>query len=235
MESSEQLRSACKIMFGSQVENAEALLNVLDLSAIEAIYRHKASAQGTAQGDSSELLDLAYERVKQFKLVLRASAGEPSPGSTGEPEPPRADFAPVTDGFWTGPLPPRHLLFGHFLYYSGRISRMTLEKAIAWQRKQRPLFGQLAIESGYATADSIAEVLSKADMNELIGEACVRLGVMNDYQRAAVLGRQRAHQRRLDNFFIEQGILGPMEARELFAKQRLHNIRKYRKPASERS
>ena len=226
MESSEQLRSACKTLFGPQVENAESLLNVLDLSAIEAIYRHKSSAPDTAQGVSAELLDLAYERVKQYKLVLHENAVEQEPQQT--------EFAPVADGFWTGSLPERRLLFGHFLYYSGRISRMTLEKAIAWQRKQRPLFGQLAITSGYVTADSIASVLSNTQMNELIGEACVRLGVMNDYQRDAVLGRQRAHQRRLDNYFIEQSILGPMEARDLFAKQRLHNIRKYRKPASDK-
>ncbi len=233
MESSEQLQSACKILFGPHVENAEALLNVLDLSAIEAIYRHRGRGEGLPKGVSLEMLDLAYERIKQYKLgqaPAQARAAVPDDQAT---EPLGEEFPPVADGFWSGSLPDRRLLFGHFLYYSGRISRMTLEKAISWQRKQRPLFGQLAIELGYTTAEGIENVLANAQMNELIGEACVRLGTMTEYQRDAVLGRQRAHQRRLDNYFIEQGILGPLEARDLFSKQRLHNIRVYRKPAAQ--
>ena len=234
MEPSEQLRSACSILFGPHVENAESLLDVLDLSAIKAIYRHRVKGEGLPHGVSLEMLDLAYERIKQFKIDHRQSpAGSAAPADDAT-EPLSDDRSPLADGFWTGSLPERRLLFGHFLYYSGRISRMTLEKAITWQRKQRPLFGQLAIEMGYSIAESIAEVVTNVQMNELIGEACVRLGIMTEYQRDAVLGRQRTYPCRLDNYLVEQGILGHLEAQEFFSKQRLHNIRLGRKPTQQR-
>ena len=129
----------------------------------------------------------------------------------------------VFDHFYKGHIPKRRLLLGQYLYYSGVISWRTLFKAILWQRKQRPLIGQIALDWGILSTDDIKEILTERDYNENFGEYAKRKGYINYFEFLALLGKQHMLQRPLGEYFVQNGILSDEEMDEIVEKLRIHN------------
>ena len=131
-------------------------------------------------------------------------------------------------------MPHRTLLFAEFLYYSGRASWRNLVEAVAWQRRQRPAIGRIAVEWGHLSDDEVREILDRrrreGSGGEPFGEFARRRGFLSAAQILALLGRQRRLQRRIGQFFVETGIVAEGEIPSLDQDLSRHNAR-WRKSA----
>ncbi len=136
----------------------------------------------------------------------------------------------VADHFYAGLFPKRGLLIGQFLYYSGIVSWRTLIKAILWQRRRRPLIGQLAKEWGMLDQDDIREILMGRRGRESFGECALRKGYLNTFKIMALLGKQRKFKLPIGKYFINEGLLHPREIDLMVEKQRIHNMNAFTHP-----
>lgn len=189
--------------------------------------------------------------AEEFRSLLHAyqllCRGEPSPaprrvpGSplrTGPREPggaPSREAArPARDHVHRASLPQRPLLFAEFLYYSGRASWRNLVEAVAWQRRQRPAIGRIAVEWGHLSDEEVRALLEErrrdGAASEPFGEYARRKGFLTGAQLLALLGRQRRQQKRIGAFFVEAGIVGEWEMAGLGDDLSRHNAR-WRKSA----
>ncbi len=113
-------------------------------------------------------------------------------------------------------LPRRKLRLAEYLYYSGRVPWTAFVEAIAWQRRQRPALGRIAVEWGFLDPEDVSRIMEERRRREAhtvpFGEFAVRLGYLTSFQLLALLGRQLRLQRRIGEFFVENGFL---EARDL--------------------
>jgi hypothetical protein len=174
--------------------------------------------------------------------AARGSAPEPGRAShaPGEPVPPprhghdpRAPRDPLQssphDHVHRAPLPRRPLLFAEYAYYSGRASWRNLVDAVAWQRRQRPALGRIAVEWGHLTDEEVRAILDERRRDGAAGEPfgayARRKGFLTGAQLLALLGRQRRQQRRIGEFFVESGILREAEVRALDEDLTRHNAR----------
>jgi len=104
-------------------------------------------------------------------------------------------------------LPQTELLLGQYLYYCGHITLQSLLEALQWQRKQRPSFGQIALNWQIITNAEIATILKEKNYRELFGECAFRLGYINHFQYRAILAKQFNRQLPIGRYFIENNIL----------------------------
>ena len=212
---------------------------------LRAAYRRRAMEthpdRAQAVGRSEAELAREFRRVSEAYRVLsaRAVAAPPRPPAprprpdpvrarpSEPPRPPRA--AAQEEDPPAGELPRRKLRLAEYLYYSGRVPWSAFMEAIAWQRRQRPALGRLAVSAGYLTADQVARLLDRrrasGDQAVPIGEYAVRQGLLTSFQLLALLGRQLRMQRRIGEFFVEQGLVARDELEELRRKIAWHNAR----------
>lgn len=99
--------------------------------------------------------------------------------------------------------------------------------SVVWQRRQRPNLGELAITHGYLTRAQVDEILTRrrteAPPFTLFGEFAVACGYLTPWQRLVLLGRQRELQRPIGEYFVEQGLLDPLEVGEVRQRIFMHN------------
>ena len=196
------------------------------------------------------LADEFRKVAEAYGLLSSAAAGLPGPEAAAAPRarpgPPRARPAsgrapPRPDGprarGWPrarrtaepDALPRRRLRLAEFLYYSGCVPFTALVEAVAWQRRQRPPVGRIAVEWGFLDADDVRRLLElrrvRAAQDIPFGEFAVRMGYLTSFQLLAVLGRQLRLQRRIGQYFVDRGLLGAEELDELRARMLRHNLR----------
>ena len=179
-----------------------------------------------ALGRSPKELEKEFISITHAYNVLARSLANPNASVPAEgASSPRRSGSGRTgpDHHWAQPIPSNVLKLGQFLFYSGRISWRNLIESLTWQRKQRPLFGQIALGWGYATPEEIRAMLTQRRPGEAIGDAAIRMGLLSRYARDAVVRRQRGLQRPLGEYFIEKGLLTAEELQELLRGQALHN------------
>jgi hypothetical protein len=135
---------------------------------------------------------------------------------------------PGDDGdrrFYHGPLPERHLLFGHFLYFSGEITWRMIIQAICWQRSQRPRLGQLGQRLGWLTSPDILDILRDRKSRQPFGEAAINLGLLDERQVRILLLQQQRQHKKIGEFFLEREILTPSQLDDLLFRCLRHNSR----------
>lgn len=188
-----------------------------------------------------QLLMAAPER-----LPARSRGRPPAPRSTPRREPPAGRARPARDEAPATPdrrrsrkaagsrgtgigLPQRRLRLAEFLFYSGRIPFEALVEGLAWQRRQRPPVGRIAVESGYLTQAQVLEVMERrlrsGDVFVPFAEYATRIGLLTPFARLAVLGRQRKRQRRIGRFFAERGWVTEEELDAARGEMLMHNLR----------
>lgn len=128
-----------------------------------------------------------------------------------------------SDHFYRGGMPKRRLLIGQYLYYSGLISWRTLFDAVYWQRRQRPLIGQIALDWGILTTDEIRRILTDRNYNERFGEYAYRNGYINYFELLALRGKQLRLQRPIGEYFVQERILCAEEVNKMAKKLRFWN------------
>jgi hypothetical protein len=127
--------------------------------------------------------------------------------------------------FYLGPLPERTLLFGHFLYYSCAITWRMIIQAIIWQRAQRPRLGQLGQRFGWLTRAEIEQILRDHKILQPFGQTAIGLGLLNERQVRILLFQQQRLQKKIGEFFLQEGILTPAKLQEMLLRFQKHNTR----------
>ena len=126
-------------------------------------------------------------------------------------------------------LPRRKLRLAEYLYYSGRVPWTAFVEAIAWQRRQRPPLGRIAVEWGFLDPDDVGRIMEERRLRDAhqvpFGEFAVRLGYLTSFQLLAVLGRQLRLQRRIGEFFVESGFIDEDDLDEIRRRLTRHNAR----------
>ncbi|MDA8165238.1 MAG: DnaJ domain-containing protein [Desulfobacteraceae bacterium] len=132
---------------------------------------------------------------------------------------------PPGERFYEGPLPQRPLLFGHYLYYSGMITWRMIIQALIWQRMQRPRLGQLGQRFGWLTTEGVLQVLRDSRYSRPFGQTALDLGLLNERQLKILLFQQKRLQKKIGEFFLQEGILTPAQLNDLLARCQEHNAR----------
>jgi hypothetical protein len=186
--------------------------------------------RAAALGRDERELAREFQALAEAYRTLCPSGDPPQPVPPARASPPQArpPSRPPVDHLHRGGLPRRPLLFAEYLYYSGRVSWRNLVEAVAWQRRQRPSIGRIAVEWGHLDDGQVREVLQarrSGDGAKPFGECARDMGLLTGAQLLALLGRQRRLQRRIGEFFVEAGLLGRGEVPALEAELTAHNAR----------
>ncbi len=236
----QELFDACFVLFGPETTVSEAYLKYLRPSGLKSAYRkialetHPDRALALGKG-TSELnarfaeVSLAYHKlnaaIKADGILLTDPPPDFRASGVSEP-PPRKQKRPrqkSADHYFTGTRPKRHLLFGQFLFYSGLVSWKTYINALLWQRRQRPLLGQIAMNWGMLTLSDIRKILAARKLGEKFGESAVRQGYLKAYNLLALLGKQRRLQSRFGEYFLQNGWLTDKQIKLFLKMQQRHN------------
>lgn len=130
---------------------------------------------------------------------------------------------PHSGSFSRRNLPNIELLIGQFLYYSGIVSWKWLIHAIVWQRNQRPLFGEIALEWNMLSENDITMILKGRNYKEKFGEYALHNGYINTFEHMAIIGKQRTLQRPIGEFFIKNGIIKADKLKIMVNRMHIHN------------
>ncbi len=236
--SQSDLLGACRVLFGAGVHLDQRFLAQLDADTVRRRFRKRAVEvhpdRAAVLRRHPAVLAEAFKEVEAAyrTLCTHLGAGKRTPASPAAPPPrpasppsARAANGQATDHHWSGPIPPRTLRFGEFLYYSGRISWLQLIRALAWQSQQRTRFGQVARRFGYLTPERVAAVLAYRRADEKIGEAALRLRFMTSLQQQVVLQAQQRSSRRIGDYFVDAGLVTPADLERFGHGVRAHNAR----------
>lgn len=242
LPSTAEVFDACRILFGTEVNLSIDFLKYLQPSGIKAAYWKKALEthpdRAKMLGQSETLLSKRFREVTTAYETLATviQSGDSLLLDTYNPQQYKqrrnrtASSRPMNrrryrpkDHYYSGQLPQRTLLLGQYLYYSGLISWRTLIEAVLWQRQNRPLLGQIAIDWRILSLDDIYSILKERQLNERFGECAVRKGYMTKHKLMALLGKQRLLQKPIGEYFIQQQIFNHRALNQIVSKQRLHN------------
>jgi hypothetical protein len=176
---------------------------------------------------------LRAEAAVREAATRRASAGAKAKAETA-PRGGRSRGAPAADWRHVAkprPMPRRRIRLAEFLYYSGRISWAVMVEAIAWQRRQRPAVGRIAVEYGFLTPLEVMQVIERrfraGACDVPFGEFALRIGLITPFERLAMVGRQTRLQRPIGQYFVERGVIGEEEIEGLRREIVRHNLRHY--------
>jgi|GEM_PF-6208115 hypothetical protein len=170
----------------------------------------KGSAKQASNNQADRKHDAESNRRASSEADQKAKAREPRRASTNE-------------FIWRSKMPSRPLSFKQFLFYSGRITFAQLIAATAWQKEQRPRVGQIAKDWGMLTPIEVLHILGRKSRGELFCDAAVRVGVLTDIDRAAVLGKQKQMHKRSTSYFVQNNIISSDQVNALDAQVRRHN------------
>lgn len=136
---------------------------------------------------------------------------------------PQTDWG--VEQLYSGPLPNRRLLLGHFLYYSGIASWRMVVQALVWQRTQRPRLGELGQRFGLLQEEEIAVILRSRTILEPFGASAVGMGYLTEAQLQMLILHQKRLQKKFGAYFIEKNILRPDQLALLLQRYHEHNAR----------
>ncbi len=231
---------ACNILFGPEVVVSNDFLRYLQPSGVKAAFRKKALETHPDRAkilgvDEAQMLQQfknvndAYKRLYPIvggdgKIIITPQGTEKrQPDVNANDTEAQTTAKKWANDIYSGRIPQRELLMGRFMYYSSIISWNTLIKALAWQKRQHPLIGQLAISKGLLTLKEIQAILCQKKHNEKFGQCAIREGYLKWFNIMPLLNKQRGCKRLFGDYFIDKNIFRAIEIERVVKKQRLHN------------
>lgn len=237
-----ELVKALHILFGEDVKVDSSFLCYVQPRGVKTAYRKKAKENhpDLFAADPAHVQELQTARLREIieaynlldEFFKQRESGIWKPAQqipTGNPGSYRAGSVYRTDGegnvarYYSGVMPPRSLLIGNYLFYSGKISYGLLIKAVMWQREQRPSVGDIAVQWGLLDQEGSARISRLCGVPWLFGEKAVELGLLDVYHVNTILTFQRSLEPRLGDYFVQNGILTREEMERLVREQREHN------------
>lgn len=128
-----------------------------------------------------------------------------------------------TESFYQGGLPQRHLLFGHFLYYSGLANWRTISRILTWQRTERPRLGELGTRFGMCRQEDIDTILRARSPRRQFGETARLLGILTEHQVRVLMFHQQRMQKKFGTILVEKNLISEQELQELLDRFEHHN------------
>jgi len=235
--------SACRTLFGSEVHLSLDFLGYLQPGGVKAAFREQAkqnhpdlfaSHAPEIQHRQSELFRQVREAFELMQAFIKHRDEEQGqcahrvfhgarPQTWARPKrPPRR---PAAGYFFRGAVPARRLEFGSYLYYRGLISYQSLIDALVWQRRQRPVLGDIARRWSWLSELDILTICRDRGGYGRFGEKAVRLGLLGQGQVQTLLFFQRSRQQKIGRYFIEAGLLSELQIERLAAECHQHNSR----------
>jgi hypothetical protein len=246
--SESQVIQACKTLFGAEVSVGKGFLCYLRPEGLKSAYRKKAKEthpdlfasetprilkeQASLFRDVVDAYDVVTLFFKQREEGLWTPASFAHPAGrrhqdqtqTKKPEYRTHENAnPGQSG--QKPLPLRRMQIGRFLYYRGFITYRALIDAVVWQRKQRPVIGDIALRWGWLSADAVERIMKTGGFQGRFGEKAVNLDLLSSFQVKVLLYFQHSQQERLGSYFVRHNILETEELDRLVQELREHNAR----------
>ena len=126
---------------------------------------------------------------------------------------------------YKGPVPTCHLLFGRYLYYTGIINLHTIGQALIWQRSQRPRLGEIGRRMGWLNEQDTLKILQSRRDRQLFGELALRLGILTREQLHFILLHQKKLQKRIGQYFVAKNYWTRLMLEEYISAHRTHNSR----------
>ncbi|MDF1580329.1 MAG: J domain-containing protein [Desulfuromonadales bacterium] len=227
---------ACRTLFGADVVLSADFLDYLQPGGAKAAYRRCARETHPDMLPAADTADRqrATHRFRQVNEAYRLldaylkerdhgqSAELPAADSAAQPAAGAPTPAP-TGHYYSGPLPPKPLEFGRYLFYRGKVSFQTLHEALFFQRRQRPKFGSIALRWGWLNEDAAKRLVAPGKVFMRIGEREVKHNLLSPRQVTTLLMYQRSQQTRLGELLVERGCFCHAELELLLAEYRLHN------------
>ncbi len=231
-----EIINACRLLFPTAVAVDPGFLNTIADAELKTAFRKKALKthpdRSKALGLSQEELSRMFQEVSAAYKTLEAYFLQRTDNKSGAgvyewagrpASSVRSGRAAPADFFYKGGVPRRKLRLGEYMYYSRLISWRALIKAIVWQKRQRPLFGQIAREWKFLSDEEIRLILRKKARDEIFGEFALRHGFLSKFQQMAVTGKQRQLQPLFGMYFVENGILPADRIDLLVRRKEQHN------------
>jgi hypothetical protein len=97
--------------------------------------------------------------------------------------------------------------------------------AFVWQKKQRPLFGQIAKDWGYLTPGDIISIIRQKKYHDRFGDYALRNGYLTPFQQMAVAGKQRICQPLIGCHFIRKGFISESQMKSISQRVFSHNMK----------
>ena len=237
----DEVVAACQLLFGAEVEVTRDFLAILQPSGAKAAFRRRAReehpdlhpADPVIQQRQAALfheLTAAYAQISHYcaqRSVARQGGHArhaPTRRRSTPASPPKAAAShSFHDRYYDGPLPQRPMLLGRYLYYRRIIPYHTLLAAITWQRRMRPVIGQLAREWGWLAAVEVQSILASEGVSGRFGEKACQMQLLSEYQVKVLLQGQKMRQCRLGEYFVEHGYLTRLQLERVLVDLRRHN------------
>lgn len=232
--------NACRTLFGNEITLSRDFLDYLQPSGAKTAFRSQAKAHHPdAHASSSPVIrNQQTERFREIRqaydLILEflenrhrsrttVSAKKPSPPTSHGGDRSRPQRKHQRPHARPAKVPSIPLEFGMFSYYQGKVSYQQLIEALVWQRRQRPTLGALAQKWGWLSEAKVSQILQHRGRAARFGKKAVELGYLKTYQVDALLKYQQSLQKRIGNYFIEQGLLSADEADQISLNLKSHN------------
>ncbi len=225
---------ACRVLFGEEVLLNRQFLEYIQESGIKSAFRSIALAnhpdrishlpikEQEERKGSFIVANNAYHELLRF-IKLRDDKAIEFVDTSNRPTEGSNNYHLFR--YYRGTMPKRQLLFAEFLYYSGNVPWKAFIDSIVWQRRLRPRFGEIAKNWNYITDVQLRELISQKVLGEKIGETALRLEVLTNLQVKTIVLHQRMRQKKIGEYFVQNGILQRSEVNDLYHEQRRHNAR----------
>lgn len=220
--------SVAQVRGAQQFREVQQAYNDLSLylNAREKGFRLAVTSSQTVSGKSS--FSAKKARTDFSKKQAQARQEKKHSGVSSAPKQKFSCHRPTHKGtqgdLFTGKLPDRPLLFGHFLYYSGLVCWHTIIKALVWQRSNRPRLGDIGRRFGWLTSEDIVSILKTPD-GKPFGTRAVGKGLLTSRQLDTILSFQKSQQRRIGEYFVRKRIIEKTRLEELLNQYHAHNYR----------
>lgn len=242
-----ELLSACRVLFGPEVELSPEFLWYLQPEGAKSAYRKKVreshpDAHPWAATERLQLLQHEFVQVSDAYRQLSAFLVQrPQPRTVsecfagGRTTPPRqgqqttatwqAGEAAGNELYHSGGVPLVELKFGRYLYFRGVVTFQAVMRALLWQREQRPSIGKLARQRGWLDNAEVHRILQSGRVQGRFGERAVKLGLLAEWQLQDLLWAQQQRQQRLGNYFVKYHALSRQSLDRIEHDRLRHNLR----------
>lgn len=233
----EQVFDACRTLFGANIRLNRNFLLYIQPSGAKSAFR-KVAKETHPDLFTNDQPDVQQRQAARFREVMQAyellteffrqrEDGRWMPRDSGPLH--RVDAAEAIrashdrQDLYRGELPRRPLEIGLYLYYRRIIPYRALMDGLAWQRKQRPVIGAIALQWNWLDAEDVARIMQHEGGEGRFGEKAVQLGLLEPHQVKSMLLLQQAQQERLGEFFVMRGHVTREDISRLAGELNRHN------------
>ncbi|MGB3222675.1 MAG: hypothetical protein WBB23_07720 [Desulforhopalus sp.] len=221
------LFEACRILFGEEIELSREFLLYIQHEGVTSAFRRKAMQ---VHPDRALVSGLSAKECQDQFISLKYACGtllqhivsRDNRSSLMRPETNRRNGSTAASAII---LPGKKLLFGRFLYRMGIIEWGQLITALAWQKSSRLKIGELGIKFGYLDRNAVITILQNTVRGKLFGMTAQHMGFLTKDEVSQLLMKQKWYEKKIGQYFVEQGLLSRSELNKLLVEFRTHNRR----------